>query len=524
MRGFGWIGGLWPHKGERMLPAASALFLIISFPPLHLLLPPFVALVPFALFIHRLPPDREGAGAAMRGGAMLAALYFGVILYWLFVALVWFSKLAILAYLGSIAVLVVLSASFSWLFHRFYHRMAIPLWVALPVTWTALEWFRAHLPAQLSFPWLGLGTSLTGYPELVGMAEVIGARGVTFWLALVSGLVAYALILREERRSPVRAVVSLVTVLVLPMGWGAWRAATLETRPLGRVAVVQPNIPEHVKLNRQAALDSTFRSLATLMPRLEGQEVKLVVMPEMTFPDIVRGRPELARGIHRISLSAGAPIVFGAYGYVMKEDDRLQLFNSAFLVSSAGLHPYQYDKQYLVPFVERVPFLNPDWFRAFDYFGGLGVGKGPTIGESPIGTFGVLICYESTYAEAAREFRAAGADILLNITNDSWYGREPLYSRTLALWQHPAHMVMRAIENRIGVARAANTGISLFIDPVGRITSRTSLFEADLLVDTVFTTDIRTFYTYAGDLTGSGAALATFILFLVGWWRERRSA
>ena len=82
---------------------------------------------------------------------------------------------------------------------------------------------------------------------------------------------------------------------------------------------------------------------------------------------------------------------------------------------------------------------------------------------------------------------------------------------------------MRAIENRMGVARAANTGISLFVDPVGRITSRTSLFEADLLVDDVHTTDIRTFYSYAGDLTGNGAALATLILFLVGWWRERRS-
>ena len=238
MRGFGWIGGLWPQKGERLLPAASALFLIISFPPLHLLLPSFVALVPFALFIHRLPPDREGAGAAMRGGAMLAALYYGVILYWLFVALVWFSKLAILAYLGTIAVLIVFSAGFAWLFHRFYHRMGIPLWIALPVTWTSLEWFRAHLPGELAFPWLGLGTSLTGYPELVGMAEVIGARGVTFWLALVSGLVAYALILREERRSPIRALLALATVLVLPMGWGVWRAATLETRLLGRVAVV----------------------------------------------------------------------------------------------------------------------------------------------------------------------------------------------------------------------------------------------------------------------------------------------
>jgi apolipoprotein N-acyltransferase len=246
-------------------------------------------------------------------------------------------------------------------------------------------------------------------------------------------------------------------------------------------------------------------------------------MPEVTFPDIVRGRPTLARAIHGVSLAAGAPVVFGAYGYVLHEDERLQLFNSAFLMTRMGLAPYQYDKQYLVPFVERVPFLPPEWFSGLQYFGGLGVGEGPTIGESPVGRFGVLICYESTYPQASRAFRGAGADLLLNITNDSWYGREPLYSRTLALWQHPAHMVMRAIENRMGVARAANTGISLFVDPVGRITSRTSLFEADVLVDTVYTTDVRTFYAYAGDLAGYGAALATLVLFGVAWRSARRS-
>ena len=88
----------------------------------------------------------------------------------------------------------------------------------------------------------------------------------------------------------------------------------------------------------------------------------LVVMPEVTFPDIVTARPNLARVIQGVSLSVRAPVVFGAYGFVEQENRRLQLFNSAFLMTQFGLAPYQYDKQYLVPFVERVPFLPPRWF------------------------------------------------------------------------------------------------------------------------------------------------------------------
>ncbi len=108
--------------------------------------------------------------------------------------------------------------------------------------------------------------------------------------------------------------------------------------------------------------------------------------------------------------------------------------------------------------------------------------------------------------------------MLVNITNDAWYGREPWYARTTALWQHPAHMVMRAIENRMGVARAANTGISMFVDPVGRVYDATPLFQRDVRVDTVYTTDVRTFYTRFGDLVGNGSAAGALLLVLLAWY------
>ncbi|MGD8280048.1 MAG: hypothetical protein PVF69_02720, partial [Gemmatimonadota bacterium] len=161
------------------MPAASAVLLALSFPPLHLLVPPFVGLVPFALWVHALSPDADGRRSAVRGSMVFGAIYFGIVFYWILVALIWFTSLAILAYLSALFGLIAIAALFGWTLHRSIHTVRAPLWLALPVAWTAAEWFRAHLPSTIAFPWLGLGSSLTGYPELVGIAELVGSRGVT---------------------------------------------------------------------------------------------------------------------------------------------------------------------------------------------------------------------------------------------------------------------------------------------------------------------------------------------------------
>ncbi|MDH5589214.1 MAG: apolipoprotein N-acyltransferase [Gemmatimonadota bacterium] len=492
------------------------MLLAVSFPPLHLLIPPFVALVPFAVFMAGLPPGGEGRAAAVRGGLVLGTLYFGALVYWILVALIWFSKLAILAYVGSMLLLMGLSALFAWTFHRMYHGMSVPLWLALPVAWTAAEWFRAHWPGPLAFPWLGLGSSLTGFPELVGMAEVVGARGVTFWLALVNGILAGIVLRHRAGDRPVRSWGAVLLVAALPMAWGVWRAGNLVMREAARVAVVQPNIPEHIKLDARTALDSTFASLDRLIPQVEPGSVDLIVLPEVALP--LYPRAEYAQGwmdrVAGYAATQGAPVLLGGLGFSGDLFGAYVPYNSAFLVTQEGLTGYQYDKRYLVPMVERVPLLPASWLRNLRYFGKFGVGQGWPLAEVNGEGYGVLVCYESTYPEGARHFRGAGADILLNITNDAWYGREPWYARTTALWQHPAHMVMRAIENRMGVARSANTGISLFVDPVGRVYGEIELFTAGVRAEAVLTTDVTTLYTRLGDLTGNGSAMVAVLMVL----------
>lgn len=510
---------LWPRRGEWLLPSVSGVLLALSFPPLHTLVLPFLGLVPFAVWVHGLSPDQEGRRAAVRGSLVFGSIYFGIVFYWILIALVWFTWLAIPAFVGSMMMLVGLAVLVGWTLHRMVHSVRVPLWIALPIAWTAGEWFRAHWPSSLSFPWLGLGTSLTGFPELVGIAEIVGARGVTFWIVLVNGLAASLVLDIRAKRGWARPSAILAAVVLMPMTWGVWRAGTLRVREVARVAVVQPNIPEHIKLDRDAVFDSTFASLDRLLPAIEPGSVDLVAFPEMTLPIFPQAADSFGHVIRvqDFSRRLDAPIVMGAYGFVPRAGGESIVLNSAFLMEPDGLSDYEYGKRYLVPFVERIPLLPSKWLNRLQYFGGFGLGIGWPLVETQRASYGVVICYESTYPEGARTYRLEGADVLLNITNDAWYGREALYSRTTALWQHPAHLVMRAIENRMGVARSANTGISLFVDPIGHVYGATALFEADLRTETVLTTDELTIYTRFGDITGNAAAFSAVLLLVVSW-------
>lgn len=481
--------------------------------------------MPVALFVRSQPGTLAGRRRATRGGMLFGAVHFALLLYWIAVALVWYTVLAIPAFMATVAVLAGLTGVFAWVLHRALHEARAPLWIALPVAWTATEWTRAHFPDALSFPWLGLGTSLTGTPRVVGVAELVGARGVGFWIALVNGLAATVWIRRRSGRAWSGPAWAMLVVTVGPPAWGVWRAATLPVRQVARVAVVQPDVPEHLKLDARVAEDSTRASLETLLATLEPGAVDLVALPEVlfpaTYPEAPGEQPSMAF-LQSESRQLDVPFLFGGLGYASDDRGRTVPYNSAFLMAPDGLVSYRYDKRRLVPGVERAPFLPSGWVGALGGFGGYGVGRGWPLARVSGVAYGVLICYESSYPELSRRVRLEGADVLVNLTNDAWYGREPWYARTTALWQHPAHLVMRAIENRVGVVRAANTGISLFVDPVGRVHGATELFSAETTSASVFGTDVSTLYTRLGDVVGNGAAAAALVLLLLGFADHRR--
>lgn len=514
-------------KGRWPLPLLSGLLLVLAFPPFKLLLPSFVALVPLLVFIGEREPGREGRWQATRGALLTGAVYFGLLLYWLVIALIYYSLLAIPAYLGTVAVLAIFTGMFGWSVHYVQNRLRIPLALTAAALWTAAEWLQGHL-GDLSFPWLGLGTSLAAYPSLAGAADLVGARGLTFWLAALNGLLAM-LLLRWRARRAVRPALALTTVvvLVLPMAYGIWRDQTIHMRPVATVAVVQPNIPEDLKMNARLAVDSSLRSLTNLTDAVRRGSVDLVVWPEVAVPQVMdtTSNTNVARIVEYLSERADAPILAGAFGEGRSRAGRPVYYNAAFYVTADSVSNTWYAKHYLVPFVERVPFVNPDWLESITgplkWFGGLGRGEGAPLMGPAQRRFGVLICYESIFAQLSRRYRREGADYLLNITNDAWYGRKPWYARTSALWQHPSHLVLRAIENRVGIARAANTGISMFVDPRGHTYDRTPLFQPAVRADTVYTTDDVTLFTRWGDWLATGASGLAVILVLFAWLGSR---
>ena len=535
----------------------SGVLLGLAFPPFHLLGPSFLALVPWAAWTARLPEGPGGRSAALRGGFLMGLIYFSLVLYWLVVALIFYTPLAVLAFLLPVLILSGFLALATLGVHQAVRRLGLPIWLAAPIFWTAAEWLRGHL-GDVSFPWMRLGESLTGFPRLIGAADVVGARGLSLWLALVAGLLAEALLRARpawaERWLPgpfdvaarrrdggaeaappgasgtriTPVAVGLLVALLVPTSYSAWRWQSLESRPAARVGVVQPNIPEDLKLDRRAGIDSAMSSVRSLvgtrlLPLAEPLDVAL--LPETTFPTWIpldpplprrwRGGPEVRGFVEATARRLDAPVLYGAIGVEEGPDGDVRYYNSAFLRDPAGRRLGAYHKRELVPVVERVPFVNPAWFQGAisdalgGWFGGYAIGPEPELMRAGDARFGVLVCYESIFAGLARDYRTAGADFLVNITNDAWYGREePFWSRTSALWQHPAHMVMRAVENRVGVARPANTGISMTIDPRGRVHHRTELFRPAAFAATVRTTPGTTFYARHGDLAGWASALA----------------
>jgi apolipoprotein N-acyltransferase len=531
-----------PRGKELGLPLVSGVLLTLSFPPFHLLIPPFVALVPYLVFISGCAEGAAASASVRRGSFWMGVVFYGTLLYWLFAALVYYTWLSLLGYLITVVVLSTFLAVAGWAIHRVRIRHNIPFWVSVPIFWTTAEWLRAHL-GDLAFPWLGLGHSLTGFPALIGFADIGGARGVTVWLAAINGLMAEWWLegwrIRWRRWS-----LTLAALIVVPVGYSLARWQTLETRSAARVLVVQPNIPEDLKLERDVAEDSSRTALDNLTRTglKDSSPVELIVWPETALPDYFRMAGEWMRWSAGLARAHDAAILFGALDFERYDDEDYDTYNAALLLNRRGSPVGVYRKHYLVPIVERVPFVPVPWLRdlrtklrgrqaplvgdlgAFlRYFGGFGRG-----GEEPVMSidgagFGVLICYESIFPQLSRTYRRQGADFLVNITNDAWFGRErPIWSRTSALTQHPSHLVMRAIENRIGVARSANTGISLFVDPYGRRHAATPLFQPAVRIATVETTDGLTLYTRLGDWPGSLGAASAVLLLVSSWWGGRR--
>ena len=481
---------------------ASALLLTLAQPPFGFLPLSFLALVPLFLDLASLPPGPRGRWQATLLGLTFGVAFWGLALVWVPLQVGPFFSWAFPGYVLLLVVLGSLSALFGWVAHYLLRERALPLGLAFPLAWVAVEWVKAHFPFGLAFPWLGLGVTLSGWPEWLGLAEWAGEEGVAFWLAAVNGLVAAAILGMSFRRALFPWLLAGGAAL-LPAALGVARARTLPMEEGPRVVVVGTHVSPELKGTPSAAALEALDQVREALRGADPGRADLVVLPEATVPLPLEEGEALGPRDALVALAGElkAPLVVGAFGRVGRRGNEGALTNSAYLFSPWDSLIQRYDKARLVPGMEA-------GFRSRE-------SETVTVraGEWILGP---LLCYESLFAGSARKARGAGAHLLLNLSSDIWFGRETSLLGSLFLHQHPAHLVLRAVENRTSVARAANGGFSFLIDPLGRVISPLVSPEGGVAEARVPIFTGLTLFSRIGDWVGPGAVILCLLLLLAG--------
>ena len=421
-----------------------------------------------------------------------------------------------LIYPGLLALALYLAlyvALFGWMVRFVRRRLGVPVLVLAPAAWAVAEWAKSS--GALGCPWGNLGYALASNPVSIQGASLVGATGLSIWIVTVNALVAAAVVSRGAvRRAGWAAVAGLL--VWLPHQWGAARLEKATRHPLLQVALVQPNIGSDVKWD-PAQQDSVVATIHRLHRAAAASDPRpdLIVWPETALPFYLRLEP--AKLGHFLSLvrEGGIPILLGYPDARLSASGNPLTHNAAGLVLPNGKFAAQYEKIHLVPFGERIPFQG-----LFPFLGTVDLGQAEwTPGTRSVvftaahASFGVMICFESIFSDHARRYALEGAQYLVNITNDEWFGK------TAGPVQHAEMAILRSAELGLATARCANTGISMLIDPYGRVEQSTPLFEEAVLVGTVAHPIEATLFVRWGDWLTAGCLALLAVLVALAWFR-----
>ena len=418
-----------------------------------------------------------------------------------------------------VAYLSLFPAAFAVLltrFRRVYGDRA--LWLAAPL-WVTTELGRQYV--WDGFPWALLGYSQVTVLPVAQIVSVVGVYGLSGLLALVSAGIA-ALVLVPRRAAVVYAGVALVAAAASTV-WGSARLQSSSLLSAGdpvRVAVLQGNIAQEDKWDPALRDEITNKYLRMTREALAGG-ARFILWPESSTPfyfehDLVRGG-----AIRRLARESGATLLIGSdqvepVAAAAAEKPEARYYNAAFVVGVNGQVDAVYRKMQLVPFGEYVPLANLLYFVGpiVEAVSAFTPGTEPVL--LPVGSHvaSTAICYEVIFPSLIRRFVQDGSELLTTITNDAWYGRSS------AAYQHWDQAAMRSIEQGRYLARAANTGISGFVDPYGRAVDKTDLFEEAIVIGDLRFIQERTVYNRIGDLA-AWLSLALTSLALLASFRIR---
>lgn len=443
----------------------SASFLILAFPNFHQPWSAWIALVPWFELLRACR-----ARAAWWWSCAIGAVFFLGSMWWLI-------HVTVVGWLILCAYLALYFGVFGWFVHRVVQSpvgdLQRPLLIA--AAWVALEYARSHLLS--GFGWNLLAYSQTSWHQLIQIAEITGAWGVSFVIVFINVALAgwlHAMTQhrpqRRRRTARVKGIITQVAaasgVLLIVLGFGMWRPHHMALGATIRVAVVQGNIPQEQKWH-QAYATTILEQYEALSRQAASTALQLIVWPETSVPGYLGADAELTDQLLEVVKRVRVPFLVGA-PMMRGNPKEWSSTNSAVLIDAMGRIKGRYDKIHLVPFGEFIPFERwLPWLRAIlppigDFMRGTEYTVFPLTTVNFARGVSALICFEDVFPELARRFVRKGAQLLVVITNDAWFGP------TAAAYQHAQASTFRAVELRVPVARAANTGWSGCIDATGR--------------------------------------------------------
>lgn len=498
-------------RNRFILAVISAFLLVLAYPKFNLEFLAWIALVPLFFAI-----QNQNAIRRFTIGYIFGTFFFYTILRWL-------GNVTIPGTIFLVSLVSLCPAIFCLLYN-----IRRPLYAILfvPSAWVFTEYLRTHFCT--GFPWALLGYSQSFNVPIIQIADITGVFGVSFLVVLLNFGI-YLMLKKEPKRFYILFFIFILFVSVL--AYAHRKSSRIYLTQRLKVAVIQGNIPQEVKWDphyRKFILDK----YKTLTKRSLDEKPRLVIWPETSVPGYLDEEGDLKKEITDL---AGSGKVYLLVGTLREKGTKV--FNSATLISDEGKIIENYDKIHLVPFGEFIPF-GKLLFRMRDFIdkpiGDFDRGRDYKVFNFRVTDvmhqpdnirkttefhhFSALICFEDIFPGLCRIFVKNGAKFLVNITNDAWF------EKSAAPYQHLQCSIFRAVENRVPVVRAANTGVSCIISQKGKITEIVRTDGNETFVDGYVTGYIqpgfrKTFYTRFGDVF----CFICIGLVLVGIVKDRKA-
>lgn len=508
----------WPAESAIRIRRAELTFwafiLALGYLPIHIGFVAWIALARPFMIVSRLS-GREAFNAAYFF-AFMANLFQ---LYWV----------AVVTPPGMVAAVVILSlypALVLLAFSKVYHWKKWIGLAILPSLWVGMEYARSL--SQFAFPWTDLAYSMGYYLTFIQIASVIGCYGISFVIILFNIFTWQVFEPGNRLETRVTSGIAFlgIAVFMFVYGWVVFEPYPEEGKI--RIAMLQGNIPLGTKWKPETRMYNFDLYDSLTAEAVKNDTLDLIVWPETAAPAYPQHERRYRFRLQNTARQSGTKHLVGALD-VEYEGSKEKAYNAAFQFDSSGAIDGIYHKVKLVPFSEHVPyqdhltFLTRDFLakyldaietREVQWWSDFYTGDSIVLFNVDYHWYAVLICFESAFPDFCRQAILEGAEFLVNITNDTWFGYSP------GPFQHMRLAVFRAVENRSWVVRCANSGISAFIDPFGREFDRGELYARGIHKHNIYPVKDYTFFTRNGPIIGKISALimaSVFVILILLW-------